>query len=105
MSFCNLYLTCTDTTEASKISRALLKKHFISGARQVQLEKTLYWWKGEIAEEREVLLIMESREDLFTDIELEIAKLHSYETFVLQMIPIKQLNQSAAEWMADNLVD
>ena len=105
MSFCNLYLTCANAEEASKISKRLLEKHLIACARQAQLENTHYWWEGKIVNDREILLIMESREDLFTDVELEVAKLHSYETFVLQMIPVKRLNQKAAEWMADNLVD
>ena len=42
---------------------------------------------------------MESREDLFDEVEREVAKLHSYDTFVLEAVPISKISQKAEDWL------
>ncbi len=65
--------------------------------------KAEYWWQGKIEQADEVLLVMESREDLFEQIEAEVAKLHSYDTFVLEMIPVIKVSAQAKKWMEKEL--
>lgn len=48
---------------------------------------------------------MESREDLFTQVEAEIAILHSYDTFVLEATPISRMSKSAKTWLEKELSD
>ena len=96
--FCQLWLTCNDTVEADTVAQSLLDKHLISCAKQLPVEAN-YWWEGKKEHTNEVLLVMESREDLFETIETEIAKLHSYETFVLEAIPLLRISKKAQEWL------
>lgn len=99
--FIELFLTCEDRVEAEKIAHALLEKHLIACAKYVSIECS-YWWEGEITEGKEVLVVMESVAKNFDKIESEVAKLHSYDTFVLQAIPITQINKDAAAWLTEN---
>jgi uncharacterized protein involved in tolerance to divalent cations len=46
---------------------------------------------------------MESAEDLFDEIEAEVAKIHSYDTFVMTQIPITNIGKDARKWMEENL--
>lgn len=101
-SFCYLVLTCKDDAEASKIARQLLAEKLIVCAKRLPVASD-FLWKGEVESGNEVMLVMESREDLFDAVETVVAKLHSYETFVLEMLPVKGVNQAAANWMQDNL--
>lgn len=100
--FAQLQLTCTDTDEATRIADALLAERLIVCAKQLPVEsKSL--WKGGVEKASEVMLLMDSAEDLFFAVEAEVEKLHSYETFVLQMLPLIGLSVGAASWMNDNL--
>jgi len=42
---------------------------------------------------------MLSKLDLFDKIEAEVTKLHSYETFVLEAVPVSRISKSAQEWL------
>ena len=100
MSFCQLWLTCEDTAEADAIARALLDKKLIACAKQLPVSAD-FAWKGAKEHGSEILLVMDSREDLFDQVEAEVAKVHSYETFVLQAIPILKLSKKAETWLSE----
>jgi uncharacterized protein involved in tolerance to divalent cations len=46
---------------------------------------------------------MESALDLFDKVEKAVAKIHSYEVFVLEATPIAKVSKLAAKWMSENL--
>lgn len=102
MNYCQVWLSCADEPEAKKISDVLLKKRLIACAKQMPINSTFHW-KGGTDSSNEILLVMESREDLFEEIETEVARLHSYETFVLQAVSLSRLSSGAQEWLDDNL--
>ena len=101
-SFCQLWLTCADKKEADKIANTLLVKRLIVCAKQIPVSAE-YWWQDKIERTNEVLLIMESGIDLFDKIEAEVAKLHSYETFVLEATPLSKISNKAAVWLKSEL--
>ncbi|MCL2037398.1 divalent-cation tolerance protein CutA [Candidatus Saccharibacteria bacterium] len=100
--FCYLYLTCEDRPEADKITQTLLEKHLIACAKFLPVD-CKFWWKEAITCGKEILVIMESRLDLFNEIEKVITPLHSYETFVLEAIPVSRVSKKATEWMNEQL--
>ncbi len=100
--FCQLWLTCESQDEADKIAASLLEKQLIACAKSWPIS-CMYRWHGKIADGKETLLLMESREDLFDAVEAEVKKLHSYETFVLQAIPMAKLSKEATKWIQKEL--
>lgn len=100
--YCLLQLTCADRPEAEKIARTLLQQHLIACAKFIPIT-SMYWWKAVIDHGDEVLLVMESREDLFSQAEKAIAKLHSYETFVLTATPVLKVSRAAKGWLDKEL--
>lgn len=102
--FCYLYLTCENTVEASLIVDALLKKRLIVCAKQSSVDSN-YAWKGKHEHNQEMLLVMQSRLDLFDAVEKEVTKIHSYETPVLEAIPIAKVSKLATTWMEENLTN
>ena len=94
-------LTCGSWQEAQKIVDSLLKQKLIACAEFLEIQ-SLFRWKGSIEHGEEVKLIMTTIADHFEKIEVEVKKLHSYETFVLQQLPITRINKVAAQWLAEN---
>lgn len=95
--FVQLALTCGSWQEAQRIVDRLLEKRLIACAEFIPI-KSKFQWKEHIEEADEIKLIMESGAHLFDEIEAEIQKLHSYETFVLQSVPLDRLSEAAAGW-------
>lgn len=100
--FCQLWLTCADNAEADKIANTLLVKHLVACAKQVSVSSD-FRWQGKIEHTDEILLIMDSKMDLFDEIEKEVARLHSYETFVLQALPIQRISKQAKSWLSKEI--
>lgn len=102
MNFCNVLLPCADSAEATTIAQSLLQLQLIVCAKQVPVGSD-FLWHGKVDHNDEILLIMESREDLFDEIEAVVSKLHSYDTFVLEMFSVKRVSKKASEWMSSSL--
>lgn len=102
MNFCYLFLTCTHSAEATTIAKSLLQSKLVACAKQMSVGSD-FLWHGTVDHNDEVLLIMESREDLFDEIETIVAQFHSYDTFVLEMLPVTKVSKKASEWMSNSL--
>lgn len=100
--FCQLWLTCASKSEATKIAKSLLNSRLITCAKQIPVNASFHW-RGKIESSDEVLLIMESRMDLFDEVEKEIAKLHSYDTFVLEATLVNRVSKKAQKWLNKEL--
>lgn len=96
-------LFCASKKEAVTIREALLKKRLIACGGVIDISHSKYWWK-KIYEEasNEILLLMESQEGNFSKIEKEVRKLHSMETFVLGMLPMKT-TVGVEKWLKEEL--
>lgn len=101
MKFCYLYLTC-DAKEADSLIDLLLNKRLIVCAKKVSVSAT-YWWNDEIEKADEVMLVMESAEENFDEVEAELKKNHSYDTFVLTAVPMLKVSKEAKDWLHENL--
>lgn len=100
--FCQLNLTCASKKEADKITKSLLEKRLVACAKQAPVESSS-WWNDKIENTDEILLIMESREDFFNEVEKVVSRLHSYDTFVLSAIPITKISNKAEVWLEETL--
>jgi periplasmic divalent cation tolerance protein len=96
--FVEFVLTCGGWQEAQAIADALLEKRLVACVEFIDI-KSKYYWHGVLEESKEVKLIMESLADKFEAVEAVVTKIHSYETFVLQQLPITRLSEQAAKWL------
>ncbi len=102
MKLITLFLTCANQTEATRISKALLDKKLIACAKQTSVS-SLFYWQGDTDKADEVLLILESSEEKFNQIEQLVKKLHSYDTFVLTAYPIIKASAGVEKWVKESL--
>lgn len=101
MNFCYLYLTC-DPKEADSLTEFLLKERLIACAKKVPVNST-YWWEGKTEKADEIMLVMESAEEKFDEVEAKLKKVHSYDTFVLTSVPMARISNDAQAWLKSNL--
>lgn len=101
-NFCQMWLTVGSKDEADKIANNLLGKHLVACVRQLPANSNFHW-QGQIDQSNEILLQMESRQDLFEQVEAEVKKLHSYDTFVLTATPTTKISRDAEKWLQSEL--
>lgn len=102
MKPCLLFLSCKNIEEADKISLKLLAKKLIVCAKKISINSS-YLWKNKIESAQEVLLIMDSIEENFENINQEVKKLHSYKTYNLLMTKVSKINNKALKWLQNNI--
>ncbi|HVV66932.1 MAG TPA: divalent cation tolerance protein CutA [Candidatus Saccharimonadales bacterium] len=95
--FVELVLACGSWQEAQAIADTLLGKHLVACVEFLEI-KSKYHRQGALREADEIKLVMEAAAMNFEKIEAEIKKLHSYDTFVLQQIPIERVSKRAETW-------
>jgi ribonuclease HI len=102
MNLITLFLTCADEAEAEKISAKLLDEKLAVCVKQTGV-KSSFLWKGQKQQGSEVLLIIDSAEEKFDEIEAVIKKIHSYDTFVLTAYPVARASAGVREWVQKEL--
>lgn len=101
-TFVELQTTCADRAEADKIADALLADKLIACAKFLPIDSK-FWWKGSVQQGSEVMLNMLTVADNFEKIKSKVAELHSYETFVLEQIPVTRVSTEAQAWLDEAL--
>ncbi len=99
MSYLIVFVTASNREEAVKIVRVLLEERLIACGNIVDSVSSLFWWEGEIEEEKEVLVIMKSREKLFKKLSKRVTELHSYDVPEILALPIVDGSSSYLEWL------
>lgn len=90
--------TCSSKEEAENIVNILLEKRLISCGQITKINST-YWWQARIINSDEFLIQMKSKKILFTEIENEIIKNHSYEVPEIVCYDITNCNKDFFNWI------
>lgn len=97
-----LFLTCANAEEANTISAALLKNKLVACVRQSTVSSS-YWWENKIQNDDEVLLMMESVEEKFDEINAKVNELHSYDQYVLTAVQVLRTTPGVEDWLKDTI--
>ena len=99
MEFIFVYITCKDRNEALNVGRAVVEARFAACANVIDGMDSIYWWQGELQVEKEAILIMKSRRDLFAELTAKVKSVHSYEVPCVVALPIEQGNEDYLNWL------
>lgn len=102
MQFIMLFLTCATKAEAERISIALIERRLVACAKMMPVH-SMFQWEGVVQADDEIMLVMETSQELCQDIEEVVRSLHSYKTFVLTGIPVAYTSKNAQEWLQTSL--
>ena len=99
MAFMIVIMTAPNKEEAAKLVRTLLEERLIACANILDPVSSLFWWKGKIEEENEVLVLMKSNEPLFKKLSKRVTELHSYDVPEILALPIVEGSPAYLDWM------
>ena len=98
-----ILVTAADQDESRKIARRLIEAELAACVNILPAIESVYRWQGQIAEERECLLIIKSAKELYAEIETEILRIHSYKTPEIICLPIVEGSRSYLQWMSQSV--
>ena len=96
-------VTASGSEEAEKIARGLLEKKLAACCNLVSGVRSLYWWEGKISDDKEVLLIIKSRADMFERIKETVAACHSYTVPEIIALPVTAGSAPYLKWIDESL--
>lgn len=98
---CTIFTTAGSETEAEDIAQALLSEKLAACVQMTPITSR-YVWKGELAREEEVLLLIKTRAELFEEVRSRVRALHSYETPEVLMVPVAAGDADYLDWLAES---
>ncbi len=96
-------ITTASEAEAVKIGRELVETGLAACANILPGIRSIFRWQGRVSEEREVLVIIKSKADLFQDLAGAVKRLHSYEVPEVIALPIVRGLQAYLDWIAESI--
>jgi periplasmic divalent cation tolerance protein len=101
IDYCVTVTTTKTKQEAKRIAAAMLEAKLAACVQLMPIESH-YIWKGEVTDSSEILLLIKTRKNLFSDIQTLISKIHSYETPELIQLDIGAGLPEYLNWIQDN---
>ncbi len=100
MRHATMYVICADKAEAEKVAQMLLKKRLVACANIVPEIESVYWWKGKIQKDKEVLIFGKTEKKKAERIVGEVKKMHSYDVPCITFMPIVGGNKDYLHWVS-----
>ena len=83
----SVVLTTAGSREDARVVAAKVSEKLAACVQLLPIE-SMYTWKGEVAHEEEILLLLKTREDLYPELEKAITAVHKYETPEIVLLPV-----------------
>ncbi len=92
-------MTAATNEEATRIAELLVNKKLAACVQILPEMQSIYFWKGEVQREKEVLLLAKSTRANFADLEREVRAIRSYETPEIIALPITAGSEPYLKWL------
>jgi len=94
-----VFITAPNEEEGARLAKTLVAESLAACVNIIPSIRSIYMWKGEVCDEREVLLVAKSSAEKFPALASRVASLHSYETPEVISTPIIEGSQAYLDWM------
>ncbi|KYN98276.1 putative cutA [Plasmodium gaboni] len=101
--FIAVYVTTPSKEVAEKISYVLLEEKLVSCVNIIPGILSLYHWKGEIAKDNEVLMMIKTKKHLFEEIVKFVKSNHPYEIPEVIAVPIEHGSKDYLDWVNNSV--
>ncbi|MDA2936115.1 divalent-cation tolerance protein CutA [Patescibacteria group bacterium AH-259-L05] len=97
MGFIIIYITHKDEKEAKHVANHLLDKKLIACANIFPI-KSLYWWKGKIQKDNEVVSLVKTQKENWNKVKSEVKKIHPYDVPCIMKLDVSA-NKDYEDWI------
>jgi len=97
--------TVPNEEEGNSIAKKIVAERLAACVSLSSAVKSFYWWQDEISTDREFMLFIKTRNDLFPKLEQRIRELHSYEVPEIIGLPVCQGSQTYLDWIKKETMD
>ncbi len=101
MKNCIIYCTVPNEFSANLIATTLVEENLAACVNIVPSVTSVYKWNEKAQEDKELLLIIKTRQERFNDVEMKIKELHEYTIPEIVAIPIIQGSEEYQNWIVD----
>jgi periplasmic divalent cation tolerance protein len=92
--------TLAGEDEAVTLVRALLDRRLVACGTVLPAGRSLYRWEGQVADEREVVVLLKTRRDRLAELERTFQDLHPYKVPELLALPVEAGLDRYLGWIA-----
>ncbi len=100
--YCVVFIT-TPPDRAADIAKHLVEKKLAACVNIVESVRSLYWWEGKLEDDREALLVVKTKLDLFDRLKEEVKKVHPYCVPEIIALPIVAGNEDYLSWVEESV--
>jgi len=91
--------TCNSSEMASSIADSLVSQKLAACVNVIKGVESVYQWQGKIERDNEILLIVKTRQSLFSQVEQVIQELHDYELPEIIAVSIETGEKNYLNWI------
>ena len=96
--------TTTSNEEEAKNIAEILIKDKLAACVQLKDIESLYNWDGKLCCERETLLSIKTKKELFSKVKSKILELHSYDTPEIIELDISNISENYLKFIKENTI-
>ena len=96
-----VFITAPNLECAETLARKLVEERLAACVNVVPGIRSIYRWKETIEDEREALMILKTRTDLFQNVEQRVKELHPYEVPEIVSVPLTHGSREYLDWLSD----
>ena len=95
-----VYVTAPSRAEAMRIARAVVKHRLAASANVLGGARSVYWWRGKMAEADEAVMVAKTRAGLVGKLIRRVQSMHRYTCPAIVALPILEGNPGYLKWIA-----
>lgn len=99
MKNCVIYCTVPNEFNANLIATTLVEDNLAACVNIIPSVTSIYKWEGIVQTDNELLMIIKTQEDKFSEIETKIKELHENTLPEIIALPITQGSQEYQNWI------
>ncbi len=98
--FIVVLVTAPDEAVAAAIAQALVGESLAACVNIVPALRSIYRWQGRVEDEREVLMLIKTRQEMYVQVEGRVKALHPYSVPEVIALPIAEGSAEYLAWIA-----
>lgn len=98
-----VFCTVPDENVAEKIANKVVEKKLAACCNIIPGLRSIYIWKNEIQDDKEMLLIIKTKKDIFTKLQKAITEIHPYTIPEIISILIENGSKNYLNWVEQNV--